>query len=67
MKYELNELLLPLRQSVAGCRMQLCDCVYSTAMMYVPGVSTAEDKKELEELSTEHAKKLAQKVADALK
>ena len=67
MKYELNELLLPLRQSVAGCRMQLCDCVYSTAMMYVPGVSTAEDKKELEELSTEHARKLAQKVAAALK
>ncbi len=67
MNNELKDFLLPLIQSVTACRMKLFDCVYSTAMMYVPGVSTDDDKKELETKSEEHAKRLCEKVVEALK
>ncbi len=67
MNHELSEFLLPLIQSVSACRMKLFDCVYSTAMMYVPGVSSEQDKKELEDTASDHAKRLCAKVSEAMK
>ncbi len=67
MNYEIKDLMAPFFQSITGCRMKLFDCVYSTAMMYVPGISTEADKKELELKACEHAQRLSKKVLEALR
>ncbi|MBO5565624.1 MAG: NAD(P)H-dependent oxidoreductase [Succinivibrio sp.] len=58
MNFEVEEFLNPFRQTAALCGLILEKPVYSNSMMYVPGVSSDEDKQAVKDRALNHAKRL---------
>lgn len=62
MNYPVEAFLPPLRQSATMCSMQWQEPVYSTGMMYVPGVSSEADLAAVQEKAQAHAARLAAQI-----
>ena len=55
----LREILLPLRLTARNCGMKVTDYVASYGMLFIPGMSTDEDRARIERETREHARVLA--------
>ncbi len=58
MNYEVKEFLTPFIQTANLCGMQFEEPVFSNSMMYVPGISTAEDRLNVIKRAQDHAARL---------
>ncbi|KPX09276.1 NAD(P)H-dependent oxidoreductase [Pseudomonas syringae] len=59
MNFTVEEFLPPLRQTAMLCGMDLQDAVYSTGMMFIPGVSSATDRTNVVTRALHHAERVA--------
>lgn len=59
MNYTVDEFLPPLRQTANLCGMEWQEPVYSAGMMFIPGVSSAADRANVEARAHNHADRLA--------
>ena len=55
----LREILLPLRLTARNCGMKVTDYVASYGMLFIPGMSTEDDRNRIEREALEHARVLA--------
>ncbi|UOO81070.1 NAD(P)H-dependent oxidoreductase [Uruburuella testudinis] len=62
MNYPVEDFLPPLRQSAVMCSMDWQPPVYSTDIMYVPGVSSEADREAVEHKARAHAGRLAAQI-----
>ena len=58
MNYKVEDFMVPFQQTANLCGLKLLPPVYSNGMMYVEGLSTADDLQIIEKKAREHAQRL---------